>query len=235
MKFSHLHIHSHYSLLDGLPKIDELLDYAKKLGMDSLALTDHGNMYGVIEFYQKAKAQGIKPIIGVEFYLATDGMHNKRPNIDNKQYHLVLLAKNLPGYKNLVKLTTKAWLEGYYYKPRIDNELLKKYNEGLIALSGCLKGAIPQAILAENYQKAEKLALEYQELFGKDSFFLELQDHPSLPDQAIVNREIIKISKKLNIPLIATNDVHYLRQEDAEAQDILICLQTQKKWLMQTE
>ncbi|PKL72469.1 DNA polymerase III subunit alpha [Candidatus Kuenenbacteria bacterium HGW-Kuenenbacteria-1] len=229
MLFSHLHIHSHYSLLDGLPKIDELLEYAKKLNMNSLALTDHGNMYGVIEFYQKAKAQGIKPIIGVEFYVATDGMYNKRPNIDNKQYHLVLLAKNLQGYKNLIKLTSKAWLEGYYYKPRIDNELLKKHSEGLIALSGCLKGAIPQTILAENYQKAEKIALEYQKLFGKDSFYLELQDHPSLSAQITVNQKIIEMAKKLNIPLIATNDVHYLQPEDAEAQDILICLQTQKK------
>jgi len=229
MKFSHLHIHSHYSLLDGLPKIDELLDYAKKMNMDSLALTDHGNMYGVIEFYQKAKALGIKPIIGVEFYLATDGMHNKRPNIDNKQYHLVLLAKNSQGYKNLIKLTTQAWIEGYYYKPRIDNELLKKHNQGLIALSGCLKGAIPQAILTENYQKAESIALEYQKLFGQDNFYLELQDHPNLPDQAIVNKKIIELSKKLNIPLIATNDVHYLSSKDTEAQDILICLQTQKK------
>ena len=229
MKFSHLHIHSHYSLLDGLPKIDELLNCAKKLNMDSLALTDHGNMYGVVEFYQKAKEQGIKPIIGVEFYLATDGMFNKRPNVDNKQYHLVLLAKNLQGYKNLIKLTTKAWLEGFYYKPRIDYELLKKYNQGLIALTSCLKGDIPQAILAENYQKAESLALEYQELFGKDNFYLEIQDHPNLPNQTIVNQRIIKMSKKLNIPLVATNDVHYLQPEDAKAQDILICLQTQKK------
>ena len=229
MKFSHLHIHSHYSLLDGLPKIDELLDCAKKLNMDSLALTDHGNMYGTVEFYQKAKAQGIKPIIGVEFYVATDGMYNKRPNIDNKQHHLVLLAKNLQGYKNLIKLTTQAWLNGYYYKPRIDNELLKKHCNGLIALTACLKGAIPQAILAENYQKAENIAIEYQKIFGKEHFFLELQDHPNLPAQKIVNQQIIKISKKLNIPLVATNDVHYLHPEDAEAQDILICLQTQKK------
>ncbi|MFH1838485.1 MAG: DNA polymerase III subunit alpha [Candidatus Kuenenbacteria bacterium] len=229
MKFSHLHIHSHYSLLDGLPKIDELLDCAKKLNMDSLALTDHGNMYGVIEFYQKAKAQGIKPVIGVEFYLATDGMYNKRPGIDNKQHHLVLLAKNLQGYKNLIKLTTKAWLEGFYYKPRIDYELLKKYSQGLIALTGCVKGDIPQALLIEDYQKAEKLVLEYQELFGQDGFYLEIQDHPNLPDQIIVNQKIIEMSKKLNIPLVATNDVHYLHSEDAEAQDILICLQTQKK------
>ncbi|MBI4653274.1 DNA polymerase III subunit alpha [Candidatus Kuenenbacteria bacterium] len=229
MRFSHLHIHSHYSLLDGLPKIDELLDWAKKLNMDSLALTDHGNMYGVVEFYQKAKAQGIKPIIGVEFYLATDGMQNRRPNIDNKQYHLVLLAKNLQGYKNLIKLTTQAWLEGFYYKPRIDHELLKKHSQGLICLSGCLKGAIPQAILAKDYEKTKKLCLEYQELFGQDGFYLEIQDHPNLPNQIIANQEIIKLSKKLNIPLIATNDVHYLHKEDAEAQDILICLQTQKK------
>jgi DNA polymerase-3 subunit alpha len=229
MKFSHLHIHSHYSLLDGLPKIDELLDYTKKLNMDSLALTDHGNMYGVIEFYQKAKAQGIKPIIGVEFYLAIDGMYNKRSNIDNKQYHLVLLAKNLQGYKNLIKLTTKAWTEGFYYKPRIDYELLKEYSHGLICLSGCLKGAIPQAILAKDYEKTKRLCLEYQELFGQEGFYLEIQDHPSLSNQIIANQEIIKLSKKLNIPLVATNDVHYLHKEDAEAQDILICLQTQKK------
>ena len=180
MKFTHLHVHSHYSLLDGLPKIDELLDYVKKLGMDSVALTDHGNIYGAVEFYKKAKERGIKPIIGSEIYLALEKMNQERPNIDDKRYHLVLLVKNEEGYKNLVKLLTRAHLEGFYYKPRVDEELLAKHSKGLIALSACLAGKIPKLILAKKMEEAERQALKYQEIFGKDNFYLDIQDRKSV-------------------------------------------------------
>ncbi len=225
-KFTHLHVHSHYSLLDGLPKIDELLDYTKELGMDSLALTDHGVLYGAIEFYKKAKEKGIKPIIGCEVYLAYEKMEQKRPNIDNKRYHLVLLAKNEEGYKNLVKLVTKAHLEGFYYKPRVDEKLLVKHSKGLIALSACLAGKIPRLISAKKYEEAEKLALRYQEIFGENNFYLEIQHHPHIKEQKTVNETIISISKKYGIPLVATNDTHYLKPEDAEAQDVLMLINT---------
>jgi len=226
LKFTHLHVHSHYSLLDGLPKIDQLLDHVKKLGMDSVAITDHGNIYGAVEFYKKAKAKGIKPIFGCEFYLALEKMDQERPNIDDKRYHLVLLVKNEQGYKNLVKLITKAHLDGFYYKPRIDEDLLEKYSSGLICLSGCLRGKIPKLILAKKMAEAEKTALKYQEIFGKDNFYLEIQHHPNISDQKIGNQALISISKKYNIPLVATNDVHYLKPEDAEAQDVLMMINT---------
>lgn len=224
--FIHLHTHSHYSLLDGLAKIDALLDEVKKYKMPALALTDHGVMYGAIEFYQKAKEQGIKPIIGTEVYIAPNGMKNKRPKIDENPYHLVLLAKNQEGYRNLIKLTTQAHLEGFYYKPRIDHDLLSQYSQGLIGLSACLKGELPQAIINGNLEKVERLALRYAEIFGRDNFFLELQDHPSRPDQKIANQGLINLAKKLNLELVATNDIHYIKPEDAEAQEILLCLQT---------
>jgi len=226
MKFSHLHVHSHYSLLDGLPKIDQLIDYVKELGMDSVALTDHGVLYGAVEFYKKAKEKGIKPIIGCEVYLAFERMNQRRPNIDDKRYHLVLLAKNETGYKNLVKLITKAHLEGFYYKPRIDDELLAQHSEGLIALSACLQGKIPRLILSKRMDEAENLAKKYQDIFGRENFYLELQDHPNSPEQKTVNQGLIHISKKHGIPLVATNDVHYLKKEDAEAQDILMLINT---------
>jgi len=227
MKFTHLHVHSHYSLLDGLPKIDELLDYVKKLGMDSVALTDHGVLYGAVEFYKKAKERGIKPIIGAEVYQALGRMTDKRPGVDDKRYHLVLLVKNEQGYKNLVKLITKAQLEGFYYKPRIDEELLAQYADGLIGLSACVQGKIPQLISAKKrIDEAEKTAIRYQEIFGKDNFYLELQHHQNLKEQKIVNKGLIEISKKLKIPLVATNDVHYLKTEDADAQDILMLINT---------
>ena len=225
-KFSHLHVHSHYSLLDGLPKIDQLLDYVKELGMDSVALTDHGALYGAVEFYKKAKERGIKPILGAELYMAFERMTDKKPNIDDRKYHLVLLVKNEEGYKNLVKLITRSHLEGFYYKPRIDEELLKEYSEGLIAFSACLRGKIPQLILANKISEAEKTAFLYQEIFGKENFYLELQHHPNLPEQKKINKALVSLSKKLNIPLIATNDVHYLKPEDAEAQDILMLINT---------
>ena len=226
MKFTHLHVHSHYSLLDGLPKVDQLLDYAKTLGMDSIALTDHGAIYGAVEFYKKAKERGIKPILGAEMYLAFEGMHQERPNIDDKRYHLVLLVKNEEGYKNLVKLITKSHLEGFYYKPRIDEELLVQHSKGLIGLSACLQGKIPKLILAKKLDEAEKLALKYQEIFGKDNFYLELQHHSNLKEQKIVNETLISFSRRMKIPLIATNDCHYLKSEDAQAQDILMLINT---------
>jgi len=226
MKFTHLHVHSHYSLLDGLPKIDELLDYVKKLGMDSVAITDHGVLYGAVEFYKKAKEKGIKPIIGAEVYQALEKMTDERPGIDDKRYHLVLLVKNEKGYKNLVKLISRSHLEGFYYKPRIDEEILAQYSEGLICLSGCINGKIPQLILTKKINEAEKTALKYQEIFGKDNFYLELQHHPNLKEQKIVNKALIELSKKIKVPLVATNDVHYLKTEDAEAQDILMLINT---------
>ncbi len=229
MKFTHLHVHSHYSLLDGLAKIDQLLDVCQELKMPALALTDHGSMYGIVEFYQKAKKRGMRPILGSEMYLAPFGMGQRRPNIDNKLHHLVLLIKNKEGYRNLVKLTTKAHLDGFYYKPRIDKELLKKHKEGLVALSACLSGEIPKAVIDGKPEEAEKLAVEYEKIFGKGNFYLELQHHEGLHEQALVNKCFIEISKKTGIPLVATNDVHYVRKEDAEAQDVLMSIQTDKK------
>jgi len=228
-KFTHLHVHSHYSLLDGLPKIDDILNRLEELKMDACALTDHGVLYGAVEFYKKAIKKGIKPIIGSEVYLARERMTDKRPNIDDLRYHLVLLVKNEQGYKNLVKLITKAHLEGFYYKPRIDENLLSTYSSGLIALSACLQGKIPRLILAKKYDAAMETAIRYQQIFGKDNFYLEIQHHPNSQEQKKVNKYLIDLSKKLNIPLVATNDVHYLRPEDAEAQDILMLINTGAK------
>jgi DNA polymerase-3 subunit alpha len=225
-KFTHLHVHSHYSLLDGLPKIDELLDHAKKLGMDSLALTDHGNIYGAVEFYKKAKERKIKAILGCEMYLAFEKMSQERPNIDDKRYHLVLLVKNDQGYKNLVKLITKAHLKGFYYKPRIDEDLLEKHSEGLICLSACLAGKISRLVVSKKIEEAEETAQKYQKIFGKDNFYLELQHHPNLKEQKTANQGLVSISKKYGIPLVATNDCHYLKPEDAKAQDILMLINT---------
>ncbi len=225
-KFTHLHVHSHYSLLDGLPQIDHLLDRVKELGMDSCALTDHGVLYGAVEFYKKARARNIKPIIGSELYLAKETMDQKRPNIDDKRYHFVLLVKNEEGYKNLVKLITKAHLEGFYYKPRVDEKLLFQHTKGLIMLSGCMVGKIPQLILANKIEEAEKLALRYQGVFGKDNFYLEIQHHPNIKELTKINKVLIEFSKKLAIPLVATADTHYLRPEDNDAQDILMLINT---------
>lgn len=226
MKFAHLHVHSHYSLLDGLPKIDELLDYVKELGMNSVALTDHGVMYGAVEFYKKAKAKGIKPIIGCEVYVALEKLSDKRPNIDNKRYHLILLTKNEIGYKNLVKMVSIAHLDGFYYKPRIDEETLEKYAEGLIGLSACVQGKIPRLFISNKDKEAEETAQKYEKIFGKGNFYLEIQHHAGIKEQATANRKMIELSKRTGIPLIATNDIHYLREEDAEAQDILMLINT---------
>jgi len=225
-KFTHLHVHTQYSLLDGLAKIPDLVDYVKEQGMDSVAITDHGVLYGAVEFFKKAKEKGVKPIIGVELYVAHEGMTQRRPGIDDTRYHIILLAKNAEGYRNLVKLLTKAHLEGYYYKPRIDQELLQQHASGLIALSACLQGQIPRLILANKLKDAEELALKYQQLFGKDSFYLEVQRHEHIPEQAKVNEALKKMAAKLDIPLVATNDIHYLRKEDADAQDVLMLINT---------
>ena len=228
-KFTHLHVHSHYSLLDGLSKIPDLLDYTKELGMDSVAITDHGVLYGNIEFYKEAKKRGIKPIFGMEAYVAARSMHDKQPGIDDKRYHLILLAKNNTGYKNLIQLSSKSHLEGFYYKPRVDKKLLREYSEGLIALSGCLNGEISRALLSGNKSEAESLIAEYTDIFGKENFYLELQHHPNIPEQIKLNSELRKLSKKLSLAVVATQDSHYLRPEDAEAQDILLAIQTGDK------
>jgi len=229
INFVHLHVHSHYSLLDGLARIDELLDRAQELGMDALALTDHGVLYGAIEFYQKAHERGIKPIIGCEMYLAPLGRTNKRPKIDDARNHLILLAKNEIGYKNLMKLVTVAHLEGFYYKPRIDKEILREHSEGLIGLSACVEGEIPTLAINGKIDEAEKAALEYEKIFGRGNFFLELQDHPNFPNQKIANDCLIAISKKTGIPLVATTDLHYVYPDDNVIQDILLCVQTNRK------
>ena len=226
--FTHLHVHSEFSLLDGLCRMEDLIAKAKELNMDSIALTDHGTMYGTIKFYQQAKAAGIKPIIGVEAYVAAKSRFDKQPSIDRDQYHLVLLAKNDIGYKNLLKLVSLANLEGFYYKPRIDKEILRKYSEGLIALSACLGGEIPSLLLENQNDKAEKIAREYLEIFGEGNFYLELQMHPNIQEQDMVNEKLVKISRKIGIPMVATNDVHYINPDDAEAHEILLCVQTQR-------
>ncbi len=226
MKFTHLHVHSHYSLLDGLPKIDALINRVKELSMDAVALTDHGALYGAVEFYKKATHAGIKPIIGIEAYIAPQGHKNKRPNIDDERRHLTLLAKNDVGYRNLIKLATLGHLEGFYYKPRIDHDLLAEFYEGIIALSGCLNGEIPKKLLAGKKKDAEELTYMYKDMFGEDGFWLELQNHPNIKEQKKVNELLIELSKKTGVPVIATHDVHYLKKEDAEAQDILMAIQT---------
>jgi len=229
MSFVHLHNHSHYSLLDGLTKLDEMVNYAKEQGSPAVAITDHGTMYGVIEFYQKAKKAGIKPIIGVETYLAPGSRFDKNTREDGRSAHLLLLAKNLVGYKNLIKIVSHAHIEGFYYKPRIDWEILSQHHEGLIACTACLAGEIPRLISADKLSEAKKRIQEYNHLFGQDNFYLEIMDHPELADLEKVNKTLIAFSRELNIPLVATNDAHYLKKEDAEAQDILLCLQNKKK------
>jgi len=228
-RFTHLHTHSHYSLLDGLSRIDELVDRAKELGMDSLAITDHGVLYGAIEFYKKAKKAGIKPIIGCEVYMTEGSRFDKRPGIDDKRFHLILLAKDQTGYKNLIKLVTAAHLEGFYYKPRIDKELLKQHTEGLIALSGCLGGELSRALIVDNYEKAKTIAQEYKSLFGPDNYYIEIQQHPNIPEQNDVTPKLVALARELKIPLVATQDSHYTHADDAHAHDILLAVQTGNK------
>ncbi|OGK35759.1 DNA polymerase III subunit alpha [Candidatus Roizmanbacteria bacterium RIFCSPHIGHO2_12_FULL_39_8] len=225
MSFVHLHTHSEYSLLDGMCRLDDMIARAKEQGMPAVALTDHGALYGAFKFFIKAKEAGLKPIIGVEAYKAKKSRFDKQPGVEKDQNHLVLLAKNLTGYKNLLKLVTAAHLEGYYYKPRVDFELLEKYREGLIVLSGCLNGDIPSLILNNQMNQAEKILEKYLSLF-EGNFYLELQRHPEMEDLDRVNSELIKLSRKYAVPLVATNDVHYLDPDDAYAQEILLCIQT---------
>lgn len=227
MSFVHLHTHSEYSLLDGMCRIEELIAKAKEMGMPAVALTDHGALYGAFHFFAKAKDAGIKPIIGVEVYKAKKSRLDKQPGVDRDQYHLVLLAKNLVGYKNLLKIVTAGYLEGFYYKPRIDFEVLEKYHEGVIALSACLSGEIPSLLLEDQDEEAENVLKKYVSIFQKD-FYLELQRHPNMPEQDKVNQKLVKLARKQGVALVATNDVHYLNADDAYAQEILLCIQTQR-------
>ncbi|MCL2080676.1 MAG: DNA polymerase III subunit alpha [Oscillospiraceae bacterium] len=225
--FVHLHLHTEYSLLDGACRINRLFDRVKELGQSAAAITDHGVMYGVIDFYKAAKAAGVKPIIGCEVYVAKRSRFDKTHELDSERYHLVLLCENNTGYQNLLKLVSLAFIDGFYVKPRVDRELLEKHHEGLIALSACTAGEIPKAILARDYSRAKETALYYSNLFGKDNFFLELQDHGT-PENAEINAGILRLAKELNLPLAATNDCHYISEDDAEAQDVLMCIQTGK-------
>ena len=229
MNFTHLHVHTEYSLLDGSNKIKEYVDRVKALGMDSAAITDHGVMYGVIDFYRAARAAGINPILGCEVYVAPGSRFDREVGSgDDRYYHLVLLAENNQGYSNLMKIVSKGFVEGFYYKPRVDLSLLEKYHEGIIALSACLAGEVARFLTRGMYEDAKKAALRYQDIFGKGNFFLELQDH-GIPEQQNVNQQLLKMHRETGIELVATNDVHYTLAEDAQPHDVLLCLQTGKK------
>lgn len=229
MSFTHLHVHTEYSLLDGSNKIKEYVSRVKELGMNSAAITDHGVMYGVIDFYKAARAAGIKPVLGCEVYVAPGSRFDRElSHGDDRYYHLVLLAENNQGYQNLMKIVSKGFVEGYYYKPRVDMEVLETYHEGIIALSACLAGEVQRYLVRGLYEEAKETACKYEKCFGKGNFFLELQDH-GIPDQKTVNAGLMRMSEETGIELVATNDVHYTYAEDAEPHDILLCLQTGKK------
>ena len=229
MNFTHLHVHTEYSLLDGSNKIQEYVNRVRELGMDSAAITDHGVMYGVIDFYRAARAAGINPILGCEVYVAPGSRFDREIGSgDDRYYHLVLLAENNQGYANLMKIVSKSFVEGFYYKPRVDLQLLEKYHEGLIALSACLAGEVARFLTRGMYEDAKAAALRYQDIFGKGNFFLELQDH-GIPEQQNVNQQLLKMHRETGIELVATNDVHYTLAEDAQPHDVLLCLQTGKK------
>ncbi len=225
MAFVHLHLHTEYSLLDGACRINRVLDRAKELGQDSVAITDHGVMYGVIDFYKAAKSRGIKPVIGCECYVAPRSRHDKTHGIDSERYHLILLCENNVGYQNLIAMVSESFVNGFYVKPRIDLELLREHHEGLIALSGCLAGEVASALVADNYEKAKKTALTYKEIFGENNYFLEIQNH-GIREQLAINPLLIRLSKETGIPLVATNDAHYVNREDSRVQQVLICIQT---------
>ena len=224
--FTHLHVHTEYSLLDGACRIKPLVARAKELGYDALAITDHGAMYGVVEFYKECKAQGIKPIIGCEVYVAPRSMDNKEGRADKEYAHLLLLVQNETGYQNLIKLVSQGFTRGFYYKPRIDYDLLSRHSDGLICTSACIGGDIPQLLLANDWDAAEALASRLKAMFP-GRFYIELQDHGLAPQQA-VNPLLIKLARKLELPLVCTNDTHYINREDAEAHDVLLCIQTGK-------
>ena len=226
-RFVHLHVHTEYSLLDGANRIKDLIKRTKELGMDSIAITDHGVMYGVVDFYKEAVNNGIKPILGCEIYTTAGSRFDKKDGRDSDPGHMVLLAKNNVGYRNLMKIVSIGFTEGFYYKPRVDMEVLEKYSEGLIASSACLSGDIPKAILNNNYKRAKEIALKLNSIFGQDNFYLELQIN-GIEEQNIVNQQLIKLGREAGIPLIATNDAHYLCREDAKAHEILLCIQTGK-------
>lgn len=229
MAFTHLHVHTEYSLLDGSCKIKELVAKAKELGMDSMAITDHGVMYGVIDFYRAAREVGIKPIIGCEIYVAPNSRFDReQTGGEDRYYHLVLLAENDIGYHNLMKIVSKGFVDGFYYRPRVDKEILQMYHEGIIALSACLAGEVPRYITKGLYEEAKKRAKEYESIFGKGNFFLELQDH-GISEQQRVNQELLRMSQETGIELVATNDIHYINAQDAIPHDILLCIQTGKK------
>ena len=221
-RFTHLHVHTEYSLLDGASKIPELVAYAKELGMDSLAITDHGAMYGAVEFYQEGTKAGIQPIIGCEVYLSK-GSHLEKNN--RGMYHLILLAENDTGYHNLMKIVSIGQLEGFYYKPRVDKDVLRTYHEGVICLSACVAGEVPQMILQDNLEGARRCIQEYIDIFGKENYFLEIQDH-DLYEEHKVSAELKQLAQEFGLGLVATNDLHYVQQKDAAAQDILLCIQT---------
>ena len=226
-KFVHLHIHSEFSLLDGANRIKDLPVRAKELGMDAIAITDHGVMFGAIDFYKACKKEGVKPIIGCEVYVAPRSRTDKQPGIDNHYYHLILLAKNNEGYKNLSKLVSLSFVDGYYYKPRIDREILEKYHEGLICLSACLAGEVNQALLSGQNEKAEQVALWHKKVFG-DDYYIEIQNN-GIKEQVLANQKLVQLARKLDIPLVATNDAHYLKREDAYNHEVLLCIQTGKR------
>ncbi len=225
MAFTHLHVHTEYSLLDGASRIGTLVSKAKELGMDSLAITDHGVMFGIIDFYKECKKQGIKPLIGCEIYMAARGMEDKDHDLDRRQNHLILIAESNEGYRNLIKIVSEGFIKGYYYKPRVDKDVLRKFSKGIIATSACLAGKVQQLILQGELEQARAEALELNDIFGQDNFFLEMQDQ-GLEDEQLVNQELLKISDELGIPVVATNDIHYVNREDAPAHDVLLAIQT---------
>lgn len=227
MAFVHLHVHSEYSLLDGACRIDLLAERIKELGQDAVAITDHGVMYGAVNFYRACKAAGVKPIIGCEVYVAPRNMSDKEHGIDNQYSHLILLCKNEAGYRNLCYLVSAAFTEGFYIKPRIDWALLREHSEGLICLSGCLAGEIPQALVRGDYERARAKALELSELFGEGNFYLEIQDH-GIEEEQRAGHGLIKLHRETGIPLVVTNDAHYINKEDAYYQDVLMCIQMGK-------
>ncbi|MBQ2812296.1 MAG: PHP domain-containing protein, partial [Clostridia bacterium] len=223
--FTHLHLHTEYSLLDGACRIRPLVAAAKELGQTSLAITDHGALFGAIDFYKEAKKQGIKPIIGCEVYVAARTRFDKVHGMDSERYHLVLLAENDTGYRNLIKIVSDAWTQGFYTKPRVDKELLEKYHEGIIALSACLAGEIPQALIKNDYEQAVRTAQWYKEAFGENNYFIEIQNH-GIEEELRVLPQLVRLAREQGIGLVATNDTHYIEKRHSKIQQILICIQT---------